>query len=95
MKKRDNPLSAYAVASQLTFAILTPLLIFIVGGYFMTERFDLPDWVMAVCVVLGIVFMLGSGISYLGKLIHIYGKDNKEAPKSYNASDENDYYYDD
>lgn len=94
MAKKDNPLSVYAIVSQLAFTILSPLLIFIVGGYFASRHFGWPDWVMGICVVLGIIFMLGGGISYLGKLISIYGKDNKEAPRSYNSPCDNDYYDD-
>lgn len=94
MAKKENPLSVYAVVSQLAFAIITPLLVFIVGGYYASRHFGWPDWAMEVCVVLGIVFMLSGGISYLGKLMRIYGKDNKDAPRSYNSPRDNDYYDD-
>lgn len=94
MSKKENPLSVYAVASQLAFSIIGPLLVFIVGGYFASRHFGWPDWAMGVCVVLGIVFMLGGGISHLGKLMRLYGKDNTEAPRSYNSSADNDYYDD-
>ncbi len=94
MAKKENPLSVYAIVSQLAFAILTPLLVFIVGGYFASNHFGWPDWAMGICVALGIVFMLSGGISYLGKLMRIYGKDNKEAPRSYNSPSDNDYYDD-
>ena len=52
MKKKDNLVSVYATVSQLVFVIITPLLIFIVGGYFVTQRFELPEWVMGVCVAI-------------------------------------------
>lgn len=94
MAKKENPLSTYAVVSQLAFSILTPLLVFIVGGYFASQHFGWPGWAMGVCVVLGIIFMLSGGISYLGKLIRIYGKDDKSAPRSYNSREDNDYYDD-
>mgnify|MGYP001026393049 FL=1 len=94
MKKKDNLVSVYATVSQLVFVIITPLLIFIVGGYFVKQHFELPEWVMGVCVVLGLIFMIGGAVSYLGQLIKLYGKDEKNAPKSYNAPRDNDYYDD-
>lgn len=94
MAKKENPLSTYAVVSQLAFSIISPLLVFIVGGYFASSHFGWPDWAMAVCVILGIVFMLGGGISYLGKLIKRYGKDNESAPRSFIGRGDNDYYDD-
>ena len=92
MAKKDNPLSVYAVVSQLAFTIICPLLVFIVGGYYASKHFGWPEWSMGICVVLGVIFMLGGGISYLGKLIRLYGKDNKDAPRSYNSPSDNDYY---
>ena len=94
MPKHENPLSTYAVASQLAFSIITPLLVFIVGGYFAAEHFGWPDWAMVICVLLGIVFMLCGGISYLGKLIQKYGKEDKNVPRSFNSREDNDYYDD-
>ncbi len=94
MKKKDNLVSVYATVSQLVFVIITPLLIFIVGGYFVTQRFELPEWVMGVCVALGLIIMIGGAVSYLGQLIKLYGKDEKNVPKSYNAPRDNDYYDD-
>lgn len=94
MSKKENPLSTYAVVSQLAFSIICPLLIFIVGGYFAVQHFGWADWVMGLFVVLGIIFMLSGGISYLGKLIRIYGKDNDSAPRSFSSREDNDYYDD-
>ena len=93
-KKHTNPLSVYAVASQFAFAIISPLLIFIVGGYFVSRHFGRPDRAMLICVILGIIFMLGGGISHLQKLIRLYAKDDKQAPKIYTTTEDNDYYDD-
>ncbi len=90
--KNDNPLSVYAVVSQLAFNILTPLLVFIVGGYFATDYFGWEDWAMAVCVVLGIVTMICCALSYLSHLIRLYGKENKNAPRSFDSPSDKDYY---
>ncbi|MDE7193459.1 MAG: hypothetical protein K2O14_05760 [Oscillospiraceae bacterium] len=94
MKKKQNIVSVYTTVSQFAFVILAPLLFFIVGGYFVVQRCDLPDWVMGICVALGIIFMIGGAVSYLGQLIKMYGRDDKKAPKSYNAPRDNDYYDD-
>ncbi len=92
MSRKNNNLAAYAVASQFAFSVLGPLLVFIVGGYYASKYFSWPDWAMGICVALGIIFMLGGGISQLGKIMRIYGKDNKNAPKSFSSSDDNDYF---
>ncbi len=94
MKKKQNIVSVYTTVSQLAFVILAPLLLFIVGGYFVTQRYELPDWVMGVCVALGLIFMIGGAVSYLGQLIKMYGGEEKNVPKSYNAPRDNDYYDD-
>ena len=92
MPKKHEGLSAYAVASQFAYSVICPLLIFIVGGYYASKHFNWPDWAMGICVALGIIFMLCGGISQLNKLIKLYGKDNKDAPKSFNSREDNDYF---
>lgn len=92
MSKKMNNFAAYAVASQFAFAVLTPLLLFIVGGYFASKHFGWPDWSMGVCVALGIIFMLCGGISQLAKIVRTYGKENKNAPKNFSSGDDNDYF---
>lgn len=95
MKKNENPFSTYAKVSQLAFVILGPLLLFIVGGYYVVKNFGLPQWVMGVCVALGILFMLGGAISYLAQLIKTYEKSDKPAPKAFTSSRKDNDYYDD
>lgn len=92
MAKKTNNLAAYAVASQFAFSVLGPLLLFIVGGYYASKSFGWPDWAMGLCVALGIIFMLGGGISQLSKIMRIYGKDDKKAPKSFSSTEDNDYF---
>ena len=94
MKKKENLVSVYARVSQLVFVIITPLLLFLGGGYYVTQHFDLPDWVMGICVALAIIFMTGGAVSYLAQLIKFYGKNDERAPKSYNSPRDNDYYDD-
>ena len=95
MKKNENPFAIYAKVSQIAFVILGPLLFFIVGGYYVVKHFELPQWVMGVCVALGIIFMLGGAVSYLAQLIRTYEKSDDPAPKAFTSSKKDNDYYDD
>lgn len=91
----QSPFSAYAVFSQITFIVLSPLLLFIWGGSWLVARFSLPSWLTGVFIVLGIITMIGSLVSYLYKLINRYGTDKKEKYQKVKY-DRRDYdYYDD
>ncbi len=70
---KKSPFAAYAVASQLAFVILAPLLLFIVGGHYLCERYQLPDWVMVVCILLGILYMICGAISHIIIIIRLFG----------------------
>ena len=94
--KRDNPFSAYAVASQVGFLVICPLLLFIWGGSWLVQRFELPNWLMIVFVFLGIFVMIGSVTSYLYRMIRMYGGDRKPEKNSELKHDVRDHdYYDD
>lgn len=95
MSGKKSPFAAYAVASQLAFVILAPLLLFIVGGHYVCEYYDLPDWVMVVCILLGILFMVSGAISHIMKLIRIYGRDDKTKYRRYNIDPRDNDYDDD
>lgn len=90
--KKENPFSVYVTVSQLAFVIISPLIIFLAGGGYVVKKYSLPEWVMGLCVVLALVFMIGGAASYIAQLMRRYGKDNKSAPRSYNAPRDNDYY---
>ena len=93
--KGENPVKTYAIVSQLGFNIITPLLIFIWGGSVLVSKMGLPDWVMALFVVIGIFVMLCGTISYLLQLIKRYDKgDDKKAQKVVSSRRDNDYYDD-
>lgn len=92
MSGKKCPFQAYAVASQLAFVILAPLLLFIVGGHYLVERYDLPDWVMVVCILLGILFMISGALTHIMKMIRMYGKEDKSKYRSYHSDPkDNDY----
>lgn len=91
--KKERPFHAYAAASQLTFSILGPLLIFFVGGHYAVEYYHWPDWVMSLCVIVGIVVMLGGACATISQLIRVYGKDDKKKySRAYSNPRDNDYY---
>lgn len=92
MSENKRPLAAYVVASQLAFVILAPLLVFIVGGHYAVEYYDLPDWVMVVFIILGILFMVSGAISHLMKMIRLFAKDDKSKYRRYYSDPrDNDY----
>lgn len=97
MNKKENPFSIYAKVSQLAFVIVTPLLVFLVGGSYVVKRFNLPDWVMLICVGLAILFMLSGAVNYILKIVHYYEQRDKEkkAPAAFTASRRDNDYYDD
>lgn len=91
--KKDNPFSIYANVSQLAFVIVAPLLLFLWGGSAVVKRFELPDWVMGVFIALAIIFMLSGAGNYIAKLIKMYEKPQKKAPKAFTSfRGDNDYY---
>lgn len=93
MSKKDNPLSVYAVVSQISFVIIAPLLLFLVGGNFAVKQFGWGDGVMVLFVILGLLFMIGGAVSYFMRLIKLYGKEDKKAQRSFRTdSSETDYY---
>lgn len=93
MKKNESPLSIYATVSQLAFVILAPLLLFLWGGSALVKKYSLPDWVMGVCVGLGILFMICGAGNYIAKLIKMYEKPEQKHPKAFTSSrGDNDYY---
>lgn len=93
MKKNENPFSIYANVSQLAFVIVAPLLLFLWGGSAVVKRYGLPDWAMGICVALAILFMLCGAGNYIAKLIKMYEKPEKRAPKAFTSSrSDNDYY---
>ena len=94
--RRGSSFSAYAVASQVGFLVICPLLLFIWGGSWLVQTFDLPGWLMIVFVFLGIFIMIGSVTSHLYHMIKMYGgykKPEKNAELKHDMRD-HDYYGD-
>jgi hypothetical protein len=88
--KRDNPFSAYVLVSQLTFIIITPLLVFIWGGKWLVETLSLPNWVHGILIVTGIIITIGGTVRHLMVIIKTY--DNGSKPTLLNDVKDFDYY---
>jgi surface polysaccharide O-acyltransferase-like enzyme len=91
-KNNDNPLSAYVIVSHIAFVVAVPLLFFIGGGMWLADRLSLPDWTRITFVLLGIITMIASLISYLYRLIVQYGSDDQK-PAFKPDKKERDFYY--
>lgn len=93
--KKENPVAVYAVVSQIGFLVLTPLLVFVIGGTALSGYMGWPDWVDVIFVVLGILTMLCSCFVYLKKLIKMFDK-NEGSGTTEVSHDRRDHdYYDD
>lgn len=94
MNKKDNPIRVYAIVSQIGFLVVVPLVVFIWGGGWLIEKFSLPDFLMVVFVLAGIIAMISGTGTYIMKLIKMYDTDKKEDYKLYSDPKDNDYYDD-
>ncbi|MDR2531988.1 MAG: AtpZ/AtpI family protein [Oscillospiraceae bacterium] len=91
-KNNNNPLAAYIIAGHLAFAVAMPLVVFIWGGTWLVDRMNWNESLKIVCVILGILSMVASLISYLRNLIKTYGDGGNPKPQIRNEKDY-DYYY--
>ncbi len=95
-KKTDNPIAVYSVVSHIAFIVLTPLLIFVIGGTALVEWLGWPEWVDTIFVVLGILTMLISSFNYLKQLIKMFDKNASGTGTTEVSHDRKDHdYYDD
>jgi len=95
MSGNRSPWTAWAMASQLAFVILAPLLLFIVGGNYVCRKYELPDWAMVIFIILGVLFMISGAISHIMKMIRMFAKDDKSAYRKYLSDPKDNDYYDD
>ena len=77
-KEIKSYVKTYTVVSQVGFMVITPLLLFIGGGSWLVNRFELPSWLMAVFIVLGILTMVSSVGAYLMKIIKMFDDGKKD-----------------
>lgn len=59
MKSSVRVLRKLALLSQMLFSVAVPLLLFIGGGQWLTERHALGRWVMLIAVLLGVLGAIG------------------------------------
>lgn len=94
--KNDNPIAVYAVVSQIGFLVLTPLLVFVIGGTALSSYMGWPDWVDIIFVAAGILTMLCGCFVYLKKLIKMFDNSESGAGTTEVSHDRKDHdYYDD
>ena len=93
--KKDNPIAVYSVASQIGLIIVIPLLIFVIGGTWLVEHFEWPQWVNIVFVAAGIISMTSGAMNYLKKLIEMFDSSESGTGASEVRHDKRDHdYYD-
>lgn len=93
--KKDNPIAVYAVASQIGLIVIVPLLIFVIGGTWLVDYMEWPDWVNIIFVAVGIISMSSGAMNYLKKLIAMYDNSESGTGASEIKHDKRDHdYYD-
>lgn len=64
MKKQNNHSldigKGLALLSQLAISILTPLLLFVFGARYLTQRFGIGEWLIPIAIIIGILVGLMS-----------------------------------
>jgi len=83
MKSSVRMLRKLVLLSQMAFSVAVPLVLFIVGGKWLTERYALGKWVMLVGVLLGV---LGAIAGLIGTVKAFLKEDaeQKKPPVSFN-----------
>ncbi len=69
--KKRNPWQWVAVAGQLGFAIITPVILCTVAAYWLSERFALGSWMVIPGIFLGLG---GAAMSFL-KVVRVLQMD--------------------
>jgi hypothetical protein len=74
MKLTDNnsPLKVYIIVGHLAWLCVTPLVVFIGGGSWLTDHMGWDYRLKIVFVLLGLAVMITSVAKYLGNLIKMY-----------------------
>lgn len=70
--------------SQFAISVISPLLVFILGARWLTLRFDLGRWVIAVGVLLGVAGAISGLVNSLRQLKREADKETKDVPVSFN-----------
>lgn len=63
MKSSVRILRKLAILSQLIFSVAVPLVLFVLGGQWLTERYALGSWAMLVAVLLGVLSAIAGIVS--------------------------------
>jgi len=87
--KNNSWVKTYIVAGHLGWLIISPLVLFVGGGAWLVNRFNLPSWLMIVFVLVGLGVMACGVFSYLRQLLNSYDDLKKKPP----PLDKRDYDY--
>jgi len=91
-KNNQNPYAYYVIFTHIAFVVAVPLIFFMGGGIWLAERMGWADWTKIFFILLGVTAMLASLISYIYKLVKMYGgTDGKPAFKR--SKKDSDYFY--
>jgi len=86
--KKDSPLKAFVIAGHFFWIIVSPILIFIVGGSWLINRFNWDNRIMLVFILVALAVIVISAWSYFKQMLSVYD-DEKPPPKT----DKRDYDY--
>jgi len=90
LSDKDSPLKVYTIVGHLTWLFITPMLVFIGGGSWLTDKMEWDYRVKIVFVLLGLFVMIVSVASYLKNLIKMYEQPKKN---TVDVTDKDDYDY--
>ena len=78
MNRKDNPISVYVAVSQIGLLVVVPLVFFIWGGSWLIKTFSLPQWLMIVFILCGIIVMISTVWNYIARLLKVYAPEEKD-----------------
>lgn len=84
IKNKNMLLNKLALGFEFVSLILSPVVIFILGGLYLQEKFNLSDGFLTFCVITSFVFMIGNIIMFIYKIIKIYTPSSKEGDNNEN-----------
>jgi len=90
LNDKDSPLKVYTIVGHLTWLFITPLLVFIGGGSWLTDKMGWDSRIKIVFVLLGLFVMISSVATYLKNLIKMYDEPPK---KTVEVTTKDDYDY--
>lgn len=82
-------LSLIIWVSQFGFSVLFPLCLFLYGGFWLQNRFDLGLWIMLVCGIIGFLTSLSTAKSCLHALLKARDEASSQSKPPVSFNDHN------